>query len=209
MRRALIAVVFSIVAPVAMAQQQPSKPLPGMALLDDPQVQRELKLDEAQIAAIRAGTVRIGDEARNMIHSLRNATAARKQDRHVELQKFVIEANQKLVIGTLRPEQLTRLSQIENQIRGWLAFEDPGVQKFLNLSTEQKAKVAAFQAESIEAAKSLGRAFPNDAATRKARLAEAERSIRVRALAILDGDQQLIWKKLTGEPFAFQATPSR
>ena len=122
MRQGWLAVLFLIVASSiaspSKAQEMPVRG-PGMALLRNPHVQQELKLDAEHVARIEAGVRRTGDETARVMQSVLKLPLAERREKIVERSKVVIAENQKLVTEELTPEQVTRLSQIENQVRSW------------------------------------------------------------------------------------------
>src|SRR5690349_6945819 len=76
-----------------------------------------------------------------------------------ELTKEINDETMKGVSKVLKPEQLTRLKQIELQRASFAAFTRPDVQEALKLTTEQKEKVKTITDEAnkdIQAARGAG-----------------------------------------------------
>jgi hypothetical protein len=109
--------------------------------LRDAAVQRELKLTEADLAAIRKISSTLEKdyyEQLKKIESKEPLTAREEQRKIAAASALQLD---KLVVETLKPEQRTRLRQIGWQLRGSAALHDPEVQKALELTDAQKKKL--------------------------------------------------------------------
>jgi hypothetical protein len=110
----------------------------------------------------------------------------------------------------LMPQQRRRLEQIQLQLRGLAAWDDPAVQKALKLTDEQKAALKKARAEAqTKASEVIRQSLPGrfggaggDARQRRRQrerqAAAAYRAAQERAVAVLTPEQQKQWRELTG-----------
>jgi hypothetical protein len=108
--------------------------------------------------------------------------------------------------GPLRPEQITRLKQIELQERGVQALAAPEVEKSLHLTAEQKAKLAEIAREFDSAVHPTlgGAAKQKDSSAVLRHMLETRRRLMDKAVAILTPEQKKTWSTLAGPPFDFK-----
>ena len=156
-----------------------------IGLLNNPGVQKELKLDEAQIE--KAGE--LSTETREQMMGLReqigNLQGPEAFTKMQELSKPINEAALKTAGEILKPEQLKRLHQIEIQQRGPAgALADAEIAK--------KLKVTSFGQD-------------RQAATQKIQALRTETNAKV--VALMSEEQLKSWKELTGEPFEVTFQP--
>jgi Spy/CpxP family protein refolding chaperone len=115
----------------------------------------------------------------------------------------------------LTPEQRRRLKQIQVQALGPAAWDDPAVQKALQLTDDQKAviKTARDEAraklcEQRPAARGgpPSRGGPDQKALRlrEREWAAAYRALQDRIVALLTPEQKKRWRELTGPPVRFR-----
>jgi serine/threonine protein kinase len=142
----------------------------------DEQRQRITPLDEARREAFHEFRHRSPEEFRRKLDEL--------------------NAQEKLLDGILSPEQSARLSQIELQRRGTLAFNDPAVANALALSPEQKQKVRMIQDEAVASLGDQPRPGP-----RGKKSDDWGKALKEQLLGVLTDEQKAKWKELTGEPF--------
>lgn len=105
------------------------------------QLQDELKMDKEQVDKVTAAIAKVREELRDDVAKLRDRNTSR-EDR-AAIGKKVSEATDKAVNAVLKPEQVKRLHQIENQRAGVAMFEKDDVQAALKLTDDQKTKLKA------------------------------------------------------------------
>lgn len=171
----------------------------------------ELKLSEDQAS-------RIGD--------LPNVIAKGHEEESNEIEKRQREQGQartalgarqaseldKALPAVLTPQQRRRLEQIQLQLRGLAAWNDPAVEKDLKLTDDQKAAIKKVRAEAQTKASEVirqgsRRAFGGDRGDfrKQQRLRERQAAAAYRAAlegaeAVLTPEQQKRWHELTGPP---------
>lgn len=104
------------------------------------------------------------------------------------------------------PQQRQRFNQLYLQYQGLGAFNDPSVQKQLNLSAEQGQKLNEIWSEWNSQYGVLNDEFRTDASGTSKRFGEMRSEINRRLDSVLNPEQKKIWREMTGESFEFPAT---
>jgi hypothetical protein len=202
-------------------------------LAANPGVQKELKMDDDQIKAVRekvpAGlgfggfggffgkgkelTDEQKEKAAKMMEkfqSLMDVAEDKLEDKIREVFKDEIEGPNKEVEKILKPEQMSRLKQISRQQGGPAAYLKPDNVKDLELKDEQKTKIKEISAEldkdRAELFSSGGGGmggFRLSPETRE-KLNALTKEASEKATAVLTDAQKSKWKELIGEPFTVQ-----
>jgi Spy/CpxP family protein refolding chaperone len=182
--------------------------LTGM-LGNSKQLQDELKMDKDQVDKLTAALGKVREEMRDELGKLFQPGTS--QDDRAAIGKKIGEANAKAVEGVLKPEQLKRLHQIENQQAGVGMYSKEDVQKALKLDDAQKDKIKEIAAEYQKDLRELngggrggrggfggfGGFDPETVRKRESLQKEATGSIQ----KVLSAEQKTLAKDLTGEPF--------
>jgi hypothetical protein len=177
MRIAMVLAAGMLVSAAAAAEGPPATGTP-LALLVHERVQKEVKLSDEQVAAVKKLHERVRTEPSTAPEAYRT------------LEK------------TLAPEQSRRLKEISYQVRGGAAVGDPAVAKALGLSAKQKSEVRDIW---VNEEKTLGMLLKVARFRTKEIRAGFIRSHRKKAgermLATLTEAQQKQFEKLKGKPF--------
>ena len=185
-------------------------------------------MDKDQTEKATEAVKKVRDKHADEFAKLRDLPREEQAPERTELTKAINEETTKAVGEVLKPEQLTRLKQIELQRAGFMAYTRPEVQTALKLNDEQKEKVKTI---TEEANKQIREAFGALGAggTRPPRGqggagrgqggrgfgANNEKVTAIRketgekVVALLSDDQKKSWKELTGEPFTLPTTRRR
>jgi len=169
---------------------------PGLALilLNDANVQRELKMSEAQITAFAA--MRTANSIK-----LNAGLSQEEQRNNVRKQMQVLdEATEKYLKESLRPEQTKRLTQLAVQWDNFKAFSNLEVQGRLKLSEEQKDKIKQIAIELGKRQQEI-RAQVKDGNKQNEKATELSAEYVATGVALLTDEQKEIWKDLIGQPF--------
>lgn len=106
-------------------------------LLNDPNVQKDLALSDAQLRA----TAQLRDQWHALAdRSFRGFRQLSAEERHLRFLELARSMKQGLK-DVLSASQLARLEQIDLQFQGLRAFHDPEIINALKLTTEQRAKI--------------------------------------------------------------------
>jgi hypothetical protein len=178
-----------------------SSGLAGM-LGQNQQLQDELKVDKDQADKVSEAIAKVREDLRDETAKLRDRNTS-DADR-AEIQKKVSEAYAKALADVLKPEQLKRLKQIENQQAGVNLFTKEDAQKALKLTDAQQESIKDITADLQKDIRSLssgnagrGGFDPEAVQKRQALQKEAMESV----VKLLKDDQKATLKDLTGEPF--------
>ncbi|HVW00797.1 MAG TPA: CotH kinase family protein [Planctomycetaceae bacterium] len=172
-------------------------PAAGVNLLGMPEVQKELKLDEAQqkqIGEITAGMrdqMRTGFEGINFgeLQSLEPEEREKRFDEMRAKTEAVVKKSQARVDELLNETQRARLAELRLQREGLRSLLRPEIAKKLKLEDEQTKKLQDI----------LSGGPPPFAPPQERQKQDAD------ALAVLGERQQAEWKSMQGEPFKFPA----
>jgi hypothetical protein len=170
-------------------------------LLGNPAVQKELKLDEAQIEKATKLATETREKMTSLGEQLQDIPQNERMAKRQELAKPINESAMKTAAAFLKPEQIKRFHEIELQQRGIQALSDPIVTKKLSITTEQETKVKSLatdmQSEVAEIMQSAG----DDRAAAMLKVTTLRKETLTKVMALMTDDQKKTWKEMTGEPF--------
>jgi hypothetical protein len=175
----------------------------GGGLIHYQSVQEELKLTKDQIQKIQSIPQKTFEKYQKEMTALRKEgqTLYEKQQK---LSTATNDDTAKAMVDLLKPEQVTRLKEIEIQARGLEAFADTSVQKALDLTEEQKDAVKTLRAELNQTINNLRReAFGNrkKAAKLQEDIAATTKESEEKVLGKLNAGQKKSWQKMSGAPY--------
>jgi Spy/CpxP family protein refolding chaperone len=185
---------------------------PGF-LLRNPGVQKELKLSDEQIKKVEEVTQSIQDKHREDFEAAGKLEGDERGAKFQEIMKTMGEETNKALAEILKPEQSKRLKEISLQQRKADAFNDPEVQKALNLTDDQKEKIKTINED---AAKKMEESFPRGRRGGGGGGFDPERFKKMNTMrdetlehvvSVLTDDQKKTWKEMTGAPFKFEFQP--
>jgi hypothetical protein len=192
-----VGIVISAVKPT-------TAPFSTGELLDNDGVQSELNLtDEQKEKAVEVtGKIRekYNDVDQGLYHNYPEVFGKAIRERTNKEAEEIDKALEDI----LKPEQMKRYHEIKLQSGGIMSFSDPDVQQALRLNPEQREKINSVIDDSREMFRqTLGgwRLLINFwGKMNKAQLMRKGLGKKV-VSEILDDEQKMIWKELTGEPF--------
>jgi Spy/CpxP family protein refolding chaperone len=185
---------------------------PGF-LLQNPSVQKELKLSDDQIKKITDANQSVRDKYKDEFEAVAKLEGDERREKGQELRKKMTDETNKTLAEILKPEQNKRLKEITLQQEGARAFNDPEVQKALNLTDDQKEKIKTINED---AAKEMGELFPRGRRgaggggappdpsafkERMTKMAAMRKETLDKVTSVLTDDQKKTWKDMTGAPF--------
>jgi hypothetical protein len=206
---------------VFRAMRQVTMSSPGV-LAANPAVQKELKMDDDQVKAVKEkvqpmgfgfGGGRFGkgkgeiteeqkERAAKMfekLQQLKDTPEDKLEEKMRETFKDELEGPAKEVEKILKPEQMTRLRQIARQQGGPTAYLSPENAKDLKLTDEQKKKLKDIGDELQKDTMALFQGGFSAETREKMQMLNKEATEK--AAGILTDEQKSKWKELTGEPF--------
>jgi len=184
-----------------------------MGLLRIPEVQKELKLEQAQIELLNQLAAESGRRDRPNFEGFQNLSPEERQKRIAELraqrEKAAAEQEKK-VAEILEPAQMTRLRQLQVQQAGIRVLSRQQVADQLKLTPDQRQKIQAALDEERAAQRAAFQAFqgggqPTDAQREEARkkLADARTAAEAKLNAVLTPAQKQQFESMKGAPFTF------
>jgi Spy/CpxP family protein refolding chaperone len=205
---AIVLAVSTLLSGIATAQGPGGLPFGGfggglaMMIGQSKQLQDELKVDKSQVEKLNAAVAKVRDDLKDDMAKLRERNTS-PEDRAEIFKKFN-DANTKAVESVLKPEQIKRLHQIENQQAGARMFDKEDVQKALKLSDSQKDKIKGIQSDLQKEMGDLfqrgpGRGGFDPEAMKKMQGLQKEANDNI--VRLLSDDQKTTLKDLKGEPF--------
>jgi hypothetical protein len=190
---------------------------PGV-LAANPAVQKELKMDDDQVKAVKdkvpglgfgGGFRKKGDitpeqqeriaKFMEKLGQLKDVPEEKLDAKMREVFKEEIEGPTKEVEKILKPEQFGRLKQIARQQGGPSAYLSPDNAKDLKLTAEQKKKLKDI---TDELQKEVVQLFQGGfSAETREKVEMLNKDASKKADEVLTDEQKSRWKELTGEPF--------
>jgi len=198
--------LFALVLAPARAQFRPGGGGGLGTLLTNKSVQEELKLDKDQITKLEEVTKKFREDHKDDYDKLRNRDT--KQEERAEIQKKLNEEQTKLVKEIVKPEQMTRVKQIQLQqsarFAGVSVFASEEVQKELKLTDKQKDDIKTIGDDIRKDLEDLRK----DAGMDRTKLrevfqkaAQMNKDAMEKVQKTFTEDQKKAWKEMTGEPF--------
>jgi Spy/CpxP family protein refolding chaperone len=191
---------------MAAAQAQgPQRGGAGSAgLLMNPSVKKELKLTDDQLTKIQDALGKVQDKHKDDFARFREMSV----DERRKMMRSISEDYNKAVASVLDEKQMKRFKQIQWQIAGVGALEDPEVQKTLKLSEDQQKKLAAVFEDANKKMQDLFKS--GNVEGKREEFEKLRKDAEDKANNVLTDEQKKQWKEMQGEPFKpAPAQPSR
>lgn len=183
-----------------------------LGLLNNPEVQKELALDDATKASVKKVVDAAGEEARTELGAgggfagLRDLPEAERRAKMQEFQAKGVEVQAKVtakylpqVKEVLTPAQFERAQQIYWQSSTVQAFADPDLIKALDVTKEQQDKIAAVGKEFTEKQRALFSGGRAEGGREKMEELSKERDTKI--VEVLTADQKTKFATLKGKEF--------
>jgi Spy/CpxP family protein refolding chaperone len=209
-------VVCLLAANVAVAQGQGRRGGFGMfggmmvqpaALLPNPQVQKELKLNEEQIAKIKEITDALRPQPGAARPDFQNMSEEERREFFAEMQKKNDEAGKKAT-EVLTDTQKGRFKQIQLWVQGTGALvQNEELAKTLKITDDQKEALKTITEESGKKQQELGRGSfgpgvsDEDRAKAREQMTALRTETEAECMAVLTDDQKAQFEKLKGPKF--------
>jgi hypothetical protein len=176
-------------------------------LFANPDVQRELKITPEQADRLTAARNKLRSRFEDQVGQLARLPARDRQAREADLVQAYQKGLAQATADVLSEKQLKRYRQIELQARGPAAFNDPAIQKQLNLTDEQRQRLRALNDANDREVQAIRQAAATDPALARRRSATLQQNT-VRSVGdILNTEQRRIWERMVGETFHFRPVP--
>lgn len=179
-------------------------PMMMVFLLNNRQVQQELKLTEEQRDKVSALSEQLREKFRGLGQELSGLSPEEREKRI----KAVNEEIEKELAKVLKKEQLQRFRQIELQVEGLAALARPEIAKQVGLTEGQQQQIREILREANEKRRALFQQGPP--ADRQAMFKEMQKIrqwVDEQIGKLLTGQQRKKWQELIGEPFKLEIRP--
>jgi hypothetical protein len=174
-------------------RQQPKEPSPLGPFLSNPDIQKELKLNDEQIDKLKAALGKMMDKYKDDMAKFPQLSPEEQQKKMMAFN----EDNNKVVSGVLDAKQWKRYKQIQWQANGVAALHDPDLQKELKFSDEQKKKIDSIFNDAGKKMQEMIKAGERSQEKYQTLFKDVEK----KANDVLNEDQQKNLKELKGPPF--------
>jgi hypothetical protein len=171
-------------------------------LLMNKSVQEELKLDKEAVEKITAAINKVREDMKDDLAKLREQDTPREERQAIN--KKLTEATTKAVADLVKPEQMTRVKQIQLQVQGVNAFNNADVQKALSLTDDQKEDVKKLIEETGQKVRELFQDAQGDQdkiREMRTKIAAMTKENMEKVTKSLKPEQQKALKELLGAPF--------
>jgi hypothetical protein len=138
------------------------------------------------------------------INLIQNEQVKKELDITEEQLEKVPAAIEKALAEVLNPKQVSRLHQIELQLRGSRAFTDAKVQKDLKMTDEQVTSVKSILEDSAKEAGEIRKEAQGDFQGTFQKIAALNKETAEKVQGVLTADQRKQWKQMTGEEFKLE-----
>jgi len=184
-----------------------------LGLLSIEQVQKELKVKDAELAKIKTISEKLRAEIRKQYTELRKIEDAdKRRAKYTELRAQYDSNSRKQLQDVLSREQMVRLYQIRMQYRSVTdTLAGKYVAKKLKLTDDQKTKAAKIGADSRTKRYAIYRTMRDANEAKRAEASKKLRELRAeadkQALALLTDEQSKAFEKMKGKKFEFETKP--
>lgn len=186
-------------SPIGM--RGPGPAIGGFHLITMPAVQRDLKLNEGQVAKAQQVAQKMNARFNQDMGKLKGLTGDEQAKRVVSVAGPHYEEGMRELKTFLAPAQVERFDQILFQLRGPMAMLEPKIAPILKVSNEQAQQVAALVADTQKEQQAAYRDAGQDRTAATVKLEAIAAQANEKATALLSPEQRKIWDRLIGEPF--------
>jgi len=214
----LVCGMVALMAAPALAQR-PGGGMGGFGPQSDAQlvsnksVQEEMKLDKDTVTKVADAVKKLQDDDNlKDAYKTRNDRQASQEDR-AAARKKINEAENKVVAGILKADQVKRLEQIRHQIMGLAIFTNEETAKQLKLTDDQKEKIKEINDNFVKDRQEIfgggkpgggGKPDPEKLAENMKKMQTLQKEAMASATKTLKPEQKTTLKELIGEPFDYK-----
>jgi hypothetical protein len=184
-----------------------------LGLLQRQEVQKELKLDEDQIAKVSEAAQELNKHRRDTAAEFRGLQGEERRKKASEIREKITKKTEevnKKVRDALKPEQSQRLEQIALQVQGMRALRTKEIIKQLKITKEQQAKIDEVQSSIAGKRQKVFQDVRNGNIERtkvRDKLQELVKQTDEETLKVLTEAQRTQFDKMKGKKFELQRRP--
>lgn len=169
--------------------------------MDD--VSRSLTINDRQLQQLNTMTQQLQERYQPQYDRALGMAERARQDRLTQLNREYTNAWLNDARKVLDDKQLARYQQLQLQYGGFSTFNDPAIQKQLNLTDAQLRDLGAALTWSNQREQEIVTRAQTDRVLAREWYREYAKEYQDRLNKILSADQQRQWSTMTGEPFPF------
>lgn len=192
---------FADSTPAQTELRGPGPTIGGFHLITMPAVQRELKLDEGQVAKAQKVAERMNARFNQDMGKMKGLNADERAKRVVTLAGPHYDEGMRELRAFLSPAQVDRFDQILFQLRGPMAMLEPKIAPALKVTNEQAQQVAALVVDTQREQQAAVREVGQDRQAAAVKMEAIASRANEKAAALLSPEQRKTWGRLVGEPF--------
>lgn len=177
----------------------------GMGVLMSPAGQKELGLSDEQVEKVRDLARSTGEQMREKMGSLQDLDRQERREKMMDAMREVQQSTRSKLKDILKADQIKRYDQINLQMTGINAFHQPEVAEKLNLTDEQKDKIASIESDLRKEMEGLREQNQGELRAAFQKMRQQQDEAKDKVVALLDDDQKAAWKEMTGKPFEMPA----
>ena len=197
----LIVAVGSFEVQAQEGLRGPGGAIGGFHLIAMPAIQKELQLDDSQVAKAKAVADRMNARFQQDMSKLKGLNGEEKAKRAITLAGPHYDEGMKQLRSILKPAQIDRFDQILFQQRGPMAMLEPKIAQLLQINNEQAQKVAELVAQAQNEQKSAMQSAGKGSKDARVKVESIAADANEQAAALLSPEQKRTWARLVGPPF--------
>jgi hypothetical protein len=174
---------------------------PPLFRMDD--VSRALTLNDRQLTQLNTMTQRLQQQYQAQYDRISSLPVNQQSNRLMELNREYANTWLGGAKDFMNPNQLSRYQQLQIQYGGFSSFNDPAIQKGLNLTDAQLKQLNDALTWSNTQTQDIMKLAQTDPARARAAYVDFNSAYQQHLVDILTAAQQRQWSQMTGDPFPF------
>lgn len=181
-------------------------PISQQPWFSDQGIRNQLRINEDQFNRLNKVYGEQWNRYNTGISGLNNLEPAQRTQKMQQMSQDFYRGVNDAAKEVLNAEQMSRYNQLYLQHQGWQAFDDPEIQRKLNLTDEQRQKINQLQSDYQTQWGNLNKEFGTDREGAARRYNELRQKNREQMNSLLNEQQRQTWREMTGDPFDFPHT---
>jgi hypothetical protein len=178
-------------------RQQQAQPSALGPFLSNPDIQKELKINDEQVGKLKDALGKVMEKYKDDFTKFPQLPPEEQQKKMMAFN----EDNNKAVSGVLDAKQWKRYKQIQWQLNGPGALQDPDMQKELKMNDEQKKKIDGIFSDANKKMQEMARNREDSPQKMQEKYMTIIKDVEKRVNDVLNEEQQKNFKDLKGSPF--------
>jgi len=172
----------------------------------DQGVRQQLKLNDDQYNRLNKAWGTQYQTYSRGLGQLNNVPQDQRSTRMNEMNQTFNQGFSSSYKDVLSPEQQQRYNQLYLQYQGYNAFNDPQVQRKLNLTDEQRQKLNQYSTQFQSQQNDINKSATSDRQGASKRFGQLRQRDQNWMNSFLTDEQRQTWRQMTGDPYNFSST---